>query len=358
MKLKRWLSRALVLAMVVALMIPVPVAAKSSGGGKLVKSVTVYDYQKASGRWKAISQDSYKYDKKNYPVEIGETTYTEWFLGVPVNGNKKVSTIKYKYKGKSPKSAKVKDGSGKVVSTRKYKSGKVVSIASASMTSDEVTDWVGDTEVFKGDNVYASNGTTNISYNKSGLAVSTTYAGANSEKYVSGSADAGTNNNTNFYAITHKKGVPSLIIRSNANGYTSSSVSAGGSSSSSYQRNADGTWVRVNNGVTTYGKTDVTNYYSTFDKNGRVVEEGEIDIDSTTGLQKIFPTYRYVYSVKKGKVNQVVGYSLETNEYGVVTKITPDTLWQFKYTKAKASKVRYLSMINSFLGATGFFAWY
>ena len=54
MKLKRWLSRALVLAMVVALMIPVPVAAKG-GSGKLVKSVTVYSLQD-SGRWEADYQ--------------------------------------------------------------------------------------------------------------------------------------------------------------------------------------------------------------------------------------------------------------------------------------------------------------
>ena len=37
-----------------------------------------------------------------------------------------------------------------------------------------------------------------------------------------------------------------------------------------------------------------------------------------------------------------------------------NTQYQFKYAKAKASKVRYLSMINSFVGAggAGAFTWF
>ena len=93
MKFKRWLSKALVLAMVVALMIPVPVAAKG-GGGKLVKSVTTYQYEQlksGAGRWKATSQQTFKYDKKNYPVELGRISYNPSTHYLPPERSKGIS---------------------------------------------------------------------------------------------------------------------------------------------------------------------------------------------------------------------------------------------------------------------------
>lgn len=362
MKLKKWLSRTLVLAMVVALMIPVPVAAKG-GSGKLVKSVTRYSYQEASGRWKAVSQSAYKYDKKNYPAEFEDTIYDGWFLGVPVSGDKKVTTAKYKYKGGSPKSAKFKDGAGKVYQIRKYKKGRVVSITNSSMTSDERTEMKDGTEVFKGDDVYANAGTTSVAYNKYGLATSMVSTDLDSNKYVSGSAYSESNATSYLFALTQKKGIPSMIIESSASNeaeaYTDSTDA---SNSYSYQKqtNADGTYTEIYNGETTSGKNgSVTKWYSTFDKNGLVVESGRISIDTATGAQKIFPTTRIVYSKKKGKVTQAIRYSLTTDSNGVVTKTTPSTLYKFKYAKAKADKVRYMSMVNSFIGAAaGYFAWF
>jgi hypothetical protein len=355
MKLKRWLSRALVLAMVVALMIPVPVAAKSSGGGKLVKSVTVYELRD-SGRWQADYQTTYTYDKKNYPTEFATTSYSSYFLGIPVGGSKYVTTAKYKYKGSSPKSAKFKDGAGKVYETRKYKKGNVVSIARSKMTSNESYDYSGDTPVFKGDDVSANAGNTSIAYNKSGLATSYASASSENKKYVSGSTYAEASNGTYLFAVTHKKGVPSMIIESGSHGYSE----VDGTDTYSYQENADGTWTSVNNGEVFSGKEPYINKgYATFNKNGFVVEEGRIRIDTATGAQVIFPETRYVYSIKKGKATQAVIYALDTNENGVVTKTTATKLIKFKYGKAKGSKVRCLSMVNSLVGCDiGFFAWY
>ena len=356
MKLKKWLSRALVLAMVVALMIPVPVAAKG-GGGKLVKSVTVYDY-KTSGRWEADYQTAYKYDKKNNPVELTTTNYYGHFLGVPTRGSKSVSTVKYKYKGKSPKSAKVKDGAGKVTSTRKYSKGRVVGITSANATSEETTqyDSATDTYVFKGDNITSTATNKTASYDKYGLATSYSYAYSQNEQSASGATSADSDNETHFYTITQKKGVPSMIIDSEASGYAWSNASG----SSSYQENADGTWTSTYNGVVESGKdTVLTQGYATFNAKGLVVEEGTITTDTTTGKQKVRPSKRYEYAMKKGKVTQAVKFSLTTNADGVVTKATPTQMYKFKYAKAKASKVRYLSMINYFVDCgTGFFAWF
>lgn len=355
MKLKRWLSRALVLAMVVALMIPVPVAAKG-GGGKLVKSVTVYELRD-SGRWQATRQLTYKYDKKNYPAEIGTVSYNSWFLGVPVGGTKTVRTAKYKYKGGSPKSAKFKDGAGKVTETRKYKKGKAVSVKSSDLHSSEVYEWVNDTRVFKGDDVYQEDVNESLTYNKYGLATGfvTTYNEASTT--AAGAASTSTETYVGTFANTHKKGVPSMIITDRSSSGTS--VSPG--NTYSWQENADGSWVENSNGAISQGKDDyIYKDYAYFNGKGLVYQTGEIRIDTKTGLQVVFPERQIDYVMKKGKVTQAVVYTLTTNAQGVVTQQKATTMYQFKYAKAKANAVRYLSMVNSFVGAggAGAFTWF
>lgn len=354
MKLKRWLSRALVLAMVVALMIPVPVAAKG-GGGKLVKSVKVYSMRN-SGRWQAESQVNYKYDKKGYPVEIANTDYTQWFLGVPVGGSKSVSTVKYKYKGKTPKSAKIKDGSGNVTQVRKYKKGRVVSIANTRLSSTEAYDYSGDTPVFKGDNVRSSAWTETVSYNKYGLVTGTVSTSNQASTPVVGTASTSQETSVLTYALTQKKGVPSLLIRD----ASSSGSSASGTETHSWQENADGTYTYVDNGVVDTGKSDyIYKSYAVFDGKGLVIEDGVYEYNTKTGIQIPYPSHRYTYASKKGKVTQAIVYDLETNAQGVVTKTTATTMYEFKYAKTKAAKVRYLSMINSFVNeGAGFFPWF
>jgi hypothetical protein len=126
--MKKWLSRGIVLAMVITLMVPMPVAAKSSkSGGKLVKSVTEYTLNSAGTGWEAASKTTYTYDKKNNPTELKELTYTSHLFGVPVAGSLNVKTIKYKYKGKKVKSAQLKNEAGVVTAQSSYKNGKPVS---------------------------------------------------------------------------------------------------------------------------------------------------------------------------------------------------------------------------------------
>ena len=330
MKMKRWLSRGIVLAMVVALMVPMPVLAKGKSGGKLVKSVERYTYQ-PSGRWKAESKQTFKYDKKKNPVEFGHISYgDQTFLGVPVGGTKTVTTAKYKYKGKTPKSAKFKNGAGKIDSTRRYKKGRVVSIAYSQRTSDEDYTWVEnpdgtETKVYKGDDVSAESSIVSIAYDKKGLATAYASAYAENTTYADGSTPYNYSSSTNeTYTNVQKKGIPSLILTA---------------------------WSHVSGTSTT---PDTETYYDKFNSKGLVVERGFIS--KTNGAY--IPTTIIQYSMKKGKVSQAVVYDVDANEAGAITKTTPETLYKFKYAKTKISKARYFKMVNSFVGANAFFAWY
>ena len=96
-----------------------------------------------------------------------------------------------------------------------------------------------------------------------------------------------------------------------------------------------------------------------FNGKGFVIENGQYKIDTKTGVQVPLPRERFDYVTKKGKVTQIVVYDLQTNDQGVVTKTTATTMYEFKYAKTKAAKVRYLSMINSFVNeGAGFFPWF
>jgi hypothetical protein len=159
-----------------------------------------------------------------------------------------------------------------------------------------------------------------------------------------------------FFSVTHKKGVPSLIVFDGSE--SGSSVS--GTNTSSWQYNADGTYTRVDNGVVTTGKSEIIERpYAVFDGKGLVIEDGYYEYNTKTGVQVPFAQHRYTYASKKGKVSQAIVYNLETNEQGVVTKTTASRMYEFKYAKAKADKVRYLSMVNAFVNeGTGFFTWW
>lgn len=305
MKLKKWLSRALVLAMVVALMIPVPVAAKSSGGGKLVKSVTYYDVDGSGQGWQITGKTTYDYGKKNTPTEVTETSYTT-FLGIPVSGFSYSYKIKY---GK--KVAKVYDSAGFVDGKETFKGGNLTSWSKESKwsrkeknpTTGAVTDWA---------SISASVG--HASYFKNGLmkAEDGTYSGvdSNNNQY------AYTENAV--YAWTQKKGVPSMVVRTFvANGKDEDGDTYDGSASTSY---------------------------SVFNNNGLVVEEGAVFEG------KNYPFAAYTYTMKKGKVDTVVIYNVDPE----TKQPTPARMMKFKYTKKSISKTYNLKMINSLLNVSGF----
>ena len=309
MKLRRWLSRALVIAMVVALMIPVPVAAKSSGGGKLVKSVTYYDAQ-SSGGWQITSKVSYKYGKKGMPTEVEEVYYNDFFLGVPVGGTKVTET--YKYKGKT---AKAYDSAGFYTGKTTFKGGKVASYSGESKLSEKRQKEDGtyyDYAQFEARVGHAS-------YFKNGLAKATDFASSHQD---SDNFTSSYTSNT-VYAWTQKKGVPSAVVTTTVGN-------------------------QVINGKASEGNGTPYSNYALFNSKGLTVESGYVDKDG-----KNVPRNVIQYTMKKGKVASAVVYSVD--DKGVPT---PVSMMKFTYTKTNASKTKYFNMMNSLVGFTsGYFNW-
>ena len=320
MKLKRWLSRGIVLAMVVALMVPMPVAAKSSkAGGKLVSSYTEYSWNANSNRWEKQQKVEFTYDKKGNPTKTAYTNYGDHFLGVPTWQNTVTYTAKYTYKGKALKSMKEKNEAKSVTEKRKYSGGKAVNVMSTEYTSrfDSVK---------KIEKVTVKDENTAYTYNKNGLVISELEA-------TNWTYNDGTQPEAEYqawtYAVTHSKGVPSLIQAIN-----------GGSS-----------WNTVAEGQGQAAAVTYPDFYSLFNGQGLVVEEGRYTDKGTKPEAN-----RWVeYTVKKGKVTQAVVY--ETNDdTGVKEAVKRVT---FKYGKKSISKVRYLSMINDIVDTwNSEFNWY
>ena len=316
MKLKRWLSRGIVLAMVVALMVPMPVAAKGKAGGKLVKSVTYYSPEDGGG-WTATSKVAYDYGKKNLPKAITTTSYTKHFLGVPVGGESETVTVKYK-----GKTAKSYDSAKFLTGKRTYKKGKVVSYTSDNKTSEkkEKNGAYVDFATFT-----ATVG--HISYFKNGLrkASDKTFA-------YQDSANASYSYTSNdVYAWVQKKGVPSMMYKTSV---------------------LNGTAMMYDEDDNPIGQTTYTNEpetgYAIFNTKGLTIESGKV-VDG-----KNVAKYAIQYTMKKGKVDTAVVYSVDE-------KGTPEpvSMMKFKYTKKSVSKTGYLNMMNSLVGHNnGAFRWY
>ena len=207
MKLRRWLSRGIVLAMVVALMVPMPVAAKSKSGGKLVKSVTEYTISDDATKWIPSSKTTYTYDKKNNPKEEKELSYDILiFDTVPLGGSVSTTTFKYKYKGKTAKSLKKMNEVGRVIESRQYKKGKVVKVLTdyVDIEKNDAGAWVDNSSHYLG--AYA--------YSKNGLPSVASYVNT----YTDNSAPDGSSESNFTFFATQKKGVPSYMFRSYASG--------------------------------------------------------------------------------------------------------------------------------------------
>lgn len=309
MKLKRWLSRGIVLAMVVALMVPMPVAAKSSAGGKLVKSVETYYISDDGAKWIPSSKTTYTYDKKNNPKEVKTLDYEKMiFDTIPISGSTTTTTFKFKYKGKTPKSLKVMNDVGRVTTSRQYSKGKVAKVYSdyIDIVKDETTKaFVDNSEHYL--NAYA--------YDKNGLVTVRSFVGT----YNDGTSEA---NYT--YFIQQKKGIPSYIFQSYASGKFTDKAGK----------------------VETY-PAEKSGWYETYNGKGLAVQSGNFDAE--TG--KYTARYTVQYVMKKGKVAEAVIFEF------VDGKEKPLTKYVFKYNKTSVSKARYMKMINSFVADMPFF-WY
>lgn len=312
MKLKRWLSRGIVLAMVVALMVPMPVAAKSSSGGKLIKSVTTYNISDDGSKWIPSNKATYTYDKKNNPKEVKYLHYTDFiFDTIPTWGYTTTDTFKFKYKGKTPKSLKVLNDAGFVEETRQYAKGKVAKRCwdNVNIQKNEAGAFVDNSSHYLGA----------FAYDKSGFVT----VESSVDTYTQNSAPDGTSENNYTFFTTQKKGIPSYMFRAYASGkYTEA------------------------NGTVTVYPAEKSGYYETFNGKGLTVQTGWFDAES--GKYTAYGNVQYV--MKKGKVAEAIIFTI-----GPDGKEKPVTKYVFSYGKTKISKARYMKMINAFTSNMPFF---
>jgi len=315
----------------VAMMIPAPVLAKSSkSGGKLVKSVTFYNADNETGSWNAYSRTTYKYDKKNNPVEVKNVSLKS-YLGIPVSGGVQyMNTYKYKYKGKTPKSGKAYDGAGFVRAKRTYKGGKLATWTTDSKSSKKK---LIDGKVVEYANFDATVGNATYFKNKLQKATSVRSTSLNSDN------DASDYTDSTVYAWSQKKGVPSVM-------YATSVRTGTYTSWDEVWDDEENEWVATKKVTKSYDGTPSTRY-AIFNTKGLVVESGNI-VDG-----KNVDRVAYVYTMKKGRVDTVVKYSVDSKG-----NPTPLTMMKFAYTKTKISKTRNFNMINSMVGLSSDFRWY
>lgn len=319
MKMRRWLSRAVVLAMVVAMMVPMPVMAKSSDkGGKLVKTVTYYSYNEKTNTYRPESKTSYTYDKKNNPSEIKTVDYGDWFLNIPTKGVTRVTTQKYKYKGKNAKSMVAKNDAGFVVSSRKYKKGRVVSFASQSVsTMGYITDEkTGEPYYVNTGKETSTKSSGSVAYDKAG----TVKAGCYVMSGLYEGKSEGTFETNEQYYVVQKKGIPSYIYTSYRN------------------------WKRTDeNGKVTSGVDTDGGEYITCNSKGLVTQTGWY----STKYNKYTADNNVQYVMKKGNVAEAVVTYID-----IEGKEKVSGKYVFTYTKTKTSKQRYMNMINDIIDVT------
>jgi hypothetical protein len=328
--MKRWLSRGIVLAMVLAMMVPMPVMAKSdSNGSRLLKSVTYYDYNTKTNAYRVSSKTSFTYDKKGYPSEIKRVSYDDWFLGIPTSGDSALRYLKYKYKGSNPKSMTMANDAGFVTASRKYnKKGQVVGFADNDGVTTINAVWDPKLE----DYVYEDNGKESswkdngtIAYDKSGLVSGSCYVGQSMDNGVKGNT---VEENATYY-VTQKKGLPSYIYQSAGN-YKVTDNTGKVVWYADYGKDG-GAYLTCNSKglATLYGRYDA--------KNNKYVVGGNIQL-----------------VMKKGRVTEAVITYIDSKG-----KETVEGKYVFEYTKTKISKQRYMNMINSFVTGWGdYFFWY
>jgi hypothetical protein len=290
--------------MVVALMVPMPVAAKSSkSGGKLVKSVTEYKISNDATKWIPRSKTTYTYDKKNNPKEVKELYYYNLiFDTIPLSGSVSTTTFKYKYKGKTPKSLKVMNEVGRVTESRQYKNGKVVKkfTDDTEIVKNEAGAWVDNSSHYLG--AYA--------YSKNGLPTVASYV----DTYTDNSAPDGSSESNFTFFSTQKKGIPSYMFRAYAGGKDT-----------------------AKDGKVTPYTAEKSGSYETYNGKGLTVQTGYYDAE--TGKYTANSNIQYV--MKKGKVAEAIVFEIEDGKEKPVAK------YVFTYNKTSISKARYMNMVNS-----------
>jgi hypothetical protein len=270
--MKKWISRGIVLAMIIAMMVPMPAAAASSKGGKKVKAVETYGYNE-NGVMQLREKISYKFDSKGNIEESQFTTDFSHFGPIAWGGNTTVTTFDNRYKGKTLKSVTAKDASGAVLYKDTYKKGHVVKSVSS---------------YFQNESGAVENTVSNYSYTKKGLpSAEITYGAANDGSSWTWSAT---------YALSTKKG---LVRAANINTAMTHKFSDGTTDSYADRRYA---YYNDKGLVTEYGYYNDKGVavpwsrYSYQMKKGRVTMATELVYDAAKGTWSTGNIYKFIYS--------------------------------------------------------------
>jgi hypothetical protein len=286
--MKKWLSRGIVLAMIIAMMVPMPVAAASGKGAKQIKSVERYSYTD-TGVLRLREKAAYKYDSKGNVEEVQTSSGFSYFGPIAYGGT--TTSVKYenKYKGKTLKSVTQKDAAGNVAYKGTYKKGNMVKAVSSNFVDEKGT---------------VGNWVETISYNKKDLPTVAVSSFARSDGTYSWTE-------TDTFALSTKKGlVRSAVI---AEVYTTKS------------------------GTTTY-QSPVYRSYAYYNDKGLVTEVGSFN-DKGVAV----PETRFAYQMKKGRVAMATTINYDS------TKGTWSTgsIYKFKYNNTSESKADYAYDVNS-----------
>jgi hypothetical protein len=292
--MKKWLSRGIVLAMIIAMMVPMPVAAASGKGAKQIKSVERYSYTD-TGILRLREKKAFKYDSKGNVEEVQTSSDFNYFGPIAYGGTTTSVKCENKYKGKTLKSVTIKDAAGNVAEKDTYKKGNCVKVAASNFVDDKGT---------------VGNYVANYSYKKG-------FASAAIINYVR-SDGTYSSSETQTYALSKKKG----LVRA-ANIVTVM------------------TW-KSNDG---FSGTWTDRDYAIFNDKGLITESGYYN-DKGVAV----PQARYSYQMKKGRV--AMATQIRFNE----TKGTWSTgnIYKFSYNSTSESKADYAYSINDKMGTWAF----
>ena len=268
---RKWISLAVIAAMVLTVFAPMPALAKSKAKDPaLVKKVTMKRYNQTSKRWELSIVSTYSY-KKAYPVQIKRVSYENGKR----DGYDSNEKNRYKFsKKKLPKS--------RVMTNTSYAPGEKPWVSKSTFKYNKKGLPVKRTYISSGGTWKTIN---TYKYNKKGFMTSSTYAGYDkvNGKFVLNEKG------TEKYIVKQKKGLPRMIR----------SVPQKGESYYSYEKyNKKG--LLVQEGYVSKGKTTVEYTYKYKMKKGRVVTATRYYIDGG----KKYPSRQWTFAYGKTKISK------------------------------------------------------
>jgi hypothetical protein len=283
--MKKWLSRGIVLAMIIAMMVPMPVAAASGKGAKQIKSVERYSYTD-TGILRLRAKKAYKYDSKGNVEEIQTSDGFSYFGPIAYGGTTTSVKFENKYKGKTLKSVTEKDAAGNVRYKETYKKGYCVKATQTSFVDDKGT---------------VGNWVANYSYKKG-------FASAAVESFAR--SDGGYSWTDSYtYALNTKKGLVRAAVIA----------------------------VVATEKYGTTTDTATARFYAYYNDKGLVTEVGHYN-DKGVAV----PDARYAYQMKKGRAAMATVLEYDS----VKGTWSTGNIYKFSYNNASESKADYAYDVN------------